>query len=74
MGGARALFLGSCKALAFLEATVEAPSSGGAPVGEFLGKATSLLSFAEAVHSSSTIHALGRQPLVQLAEVDWCEV
>lgn len=62
------------KALAFLEATVEALSSGGASVGEFLGKVAGPLSFAEVVRLPSTVPTLGGQPLVQLAEVAWCEV
>jgi hypothetical protein len=62
------------KALAFLEATVEVPSSGGALVWEFLGKVAGPLSFAEVVRSPSTVPTLGGRPLVQSAEVAWCEV
>jgi hypothetical protein len=62
------------KALAFIEATVEAPLSGGAPMGEFLGKAAGLLSFAEVVRSPSIVPALGGRPLVQSEEVNWCKV
>jgi hypothetical protein len=62
------------KALAFLEATMKARSSGVTSVGEFLGKAAGPLSFAEAVRSPSTILALGGRPLVSSAEVDGCEV
>lgn len=58
------------KALAFLEATIEARSSGVAPVGEFLGKAAGPLSFVEAVRSLSTVLALGGRPLVPSAEVE----
>jgi len=62
------------KALAFLEATVEAPSSGGTPVVEFMGMVVGPLSFAKVVRSTSTLLALSGQPLVQLAEVAWCKV
>jgi hypothetical protein len=47
---------------------------GGALVGDFIGKAAGLLSFAEAVRSPLTVPAVVGRPLVPSTKVDWYEV
>jgi hypothetical protein len=62
------------KALTFLEASDKASYSGGALVGEFLGKAADPLSFAQVVCSKPSFPFIGGGPLVQSMKVAWCEV
>jgi len=57
------------KAPTFLEATVKVSYSGGARVGECLGKAAGPLSFAEVERSKPSFPFIGGVPLVQLTEV-----